>query len=762
MRRALAAFAVVGLLSSPGCRARPKALAYDLAARATVAERWSQADVILFDRPEADPRQGVGVETEASRGPAGPYRPASREAEVVFQWQTVEPRVAILDAEPWAGVGEQSFEVELNGAAVDHLRMSEGRRRYMVPLPPRAQHSGENRLRLAFSGAVVEGGATLAAALYSLVVGPDDDSLVDLVDPGAPSPFAVVEENGVPGIVLVGPALLRFAVRLPGAAELRFSPALDPAARRAAGRASLRVLLQREDGEEREVWSRVLDARQADPGEQVVTLGGAPGDVVRITLAVGAAGSPRFAWGRFAAPRILGHGDADPLRPAPLPAGEDARADGLRRALGKANVVLVILDAARARQFGTYGYERPTTPEIDRIAAESVVFDRAYTPAVFTLAAMSSLWTSQLPDELHPGGSLKSPLPDDHLTLAALLSGRGIHTAGFIANGMAGAAYGLDRGFDEFHEVYREHGTSAGAFLEVLPSWLSAHRDERFFAYVHYREPHFPYDPPPPWDTRFGKAGPIPVEARRDWDIFRQYNRGARPFGAAERAHLVSLYDGNLGFVDQEVGKLRAALVDQGLWDRTVMIVAADHGEALHERGYTGHNVEVYETSAHIPLIVRLPPASGSDPRRVSALVDLLDLAPTIADVFGSLGEGGSARQFQGRSLLPVSLGAPGKPAVLTRSVWERPRYALRDERYEYALDTRDGTEQLFDLQKDTDEERNLAGEKPLRTAFSREALRSFLLEVHRAGEAPAAPPRLTREQCENLRTLGYVSGECP
>ena len=134
------------------------------------------------------------------------------------------------------------------------------------------------------------------------------------------------------------------------------------------------------------------------------------------------------------------------------------------------------------------------------------------------------------------------------------------------------------------------------------------------------------------------------------------------------------------------------ALEAEGLWEKTVVIVAADHGEELFEHGWIGHNVQLYEPSVRVPLVVRFPSGTGPRGVRVGELVDLLDLAPTIADVFGVLGKGGSDKAFQGRSLLPVALGAPGKPMALSRTVWDRPRYGLRDGRYALTLDTRTAT----------------------------------------------------------------------
>ena len=763
-----AAVAVGLVLAVLGCPSRPKELVYDLAARAAVADRWAASDVLLFGTPSAEPRLTDGFYREAAGEAAEPFLWSKEEAEVAFDWAEPIARVAILDAAPYAAVPDPSVEVRLNGVPVESFRLDDLRHRYRISLPAEAQRPGDNRLRFVFSAtrspSDVEPGnrdrRRLAAAFYSLVVGPvSDPTLDDQLARDAPRPFSVEEDGGLPHLTLLGPAMVRFAMRLPEAAELRFTPELTPSARVADGTASFRVLVEREEGGERELWSRVLDSRSPPPGAQVVSLPGEPGEIVRVALAVGVAGSPRFAWGRFVAPRVLGRSGADPLEPRPLSAADDARADSLRRGLARANVVLVILDAARAAEVGAYGYPRRTTPEIDRIAAEGIVFERAYTPAVYTLGAMSSVWTSQYPDRHHSEVSFSAGLPKDWPTLAELLSGSDVLTAGFVANAMAGVGFGFDRGFDEFHEVFRSLGSRGDVFRAALPPWLDLNRDRRFFVYIHFREPHFPYDPEPPFDTMFGPDGPIPKEVRRDSEFFKDINQGRRPLSEAEREHLVRLYDGNLAFADQEVGALRRALEDEGLWDRTVFIVAADHGEELYERGWIGHNVHVFEPSVHIPLVIRLPPGLGFEGARIQALTDLLDLAPTIADVFGALEREGGA--FQGRSLLPVIGGAPGRPAVLSRTIWDRPRYALRDDRFKYFYDTRTGEESLFDVEADPGETRDIASRQPLRASFYRQALHHWTLRLGQRGPAGEEAVTLSAEQCENLRALGYLEG-CP
>jgi arylsulfatase A-like enzyme len=767
---AIALLAVAGT----GCPSAPKEVVYDLAPRMNIAERWSAREVLLFGTPAAEPYLMEGFYREATSA-SDSFVWAKAAAEVSLRWSQPEPRAAILDLAPFRGVRSQSVEVRLNDVPVGRVVLNEQRYRYRVPLPAEPQRAGENRLRFVFAGTASPADADpkdadrrqLAAAFYSLTVGAADDAgLDDLLLRDAPRPFSVAEVKGTPVLTLIGSSLARFTLRLPPGAELRFAPELSAAARSASGTASFRVTVEDESGrgEPQVLWSRAIGARDQPPGEVALSLPGAPGDIVRIGLEVGASPGGRFAWGVWKAPRVLGRHADDPLEPAPPSAADDGRAEGLRRSLSGLNVLLVILDAARARQFGAYGYTRSTTPEINRIADEGVVFDRAFTPAVYTLGAMSSVWTSQHPDRHHSEVSFSARLPKDRLTLAEVLGPRGIRTAGFVANAVAGAGFGFDRGFDEFHEVFRDLGSRGDVFRRAVPPWLDATMGHRFFAYIHFREPHFPYDPEPPFDTKFGPDGPIPKAARRDQGWITDVNQGRRRLSPEEREHLVRLYDGNLAFADREVGALRKVMEAEGLWEKTVVIVAADHGEALFEHGWIGHNVQLYEESVQVPLIVRFPAGMGPIGVRVKELVDLLDVAPTIADIFGVRGQGGSDKEFQGRSLLPVIEGAPGKPAVLSRTVWDRPRYALRDERFKFLYDTRTGEEALYDVEADPRETKDRARNEPLRAAYYRQALHHWIAGLGRRRAPASEEATLTREQCENLKALGYLPGntKCP
>ena len=253
-----------------------------------------------------------------------------------------------------------------------------------------------------------------------------------------------------------------------------------------------------------------------------------------------------------------------------------------------------------------------------------------------------------------------------------------------------------------------------------------------------------------------GPDAPLPAEAKQQgfWD---RVNRGEREVTPAELDHLNRLYDGNLRAADRAVGALRAHLERLGLWDRVVVIVTADHGEALHEHGHVGHNQQVYEESVHVPLVVRLPNGLGRRGLRRHVLTSHLDLAPTVADLMGVLGKGGSDRAFHGRSLLPALFADPPPSAVASRTTGDRPVYALRTGPHKYIFDRTAGREELYDLERDPGERRDIAPDSPLLTAVYRQMLGQWLAEVRREVRFEARPAQLDARDVESLRALGYV-----
>ncbi len=728
------------------CRGR-ETVYMDLVALAPAAEHVRPYGFFALGTPGAEPARGPGLLRDAGGGE--PRLWSGRESELQLQLEGIATRAAVLDLTPPPGVVDQRLRVALNGSQVAELEIAPERRRYLVPLPAAAQKTGAGpaRLGLRFRDVALAGnaGGRAAAALHSVAwTAAGDPTLLELLEPGAPPPLAL---EGNPARIVQTAGALRYALRIPRGGELRFTPRTYADGGRA--RARFRVTLETDSGA-RQLWARDLDATMA-PVEARVPLDAPSGILGRLSLEIAGQST---AWGMWEAPRVVA--DEPPPSPPnrPLTPSEMARAAAVRGRLAGVNVLLLILDAARAREFGCYGYGRATTPELDRIAREGVVFERAYAPAVYTLASMASIWTSLYPDEHGAGVEQGRKLGPGPITLAERLETRGITSAGFVANGMAGQAFGLGRGFSTFKEVFRG-GSGASTFRLELWPWLEENRGKRFFAYAHYREPHFPYDAPREFVTKFGPDGPLSREAKTENRFVTSVNAG-RELTPEEQAHLVRLYDANLAFADAEIGALRRRMEELGLWERTVLIVSADHGEALYEHdGFVGHNQQLYEPSVQIPLIVRFPAGRGPAGVRVAALVDTLDLAPTIVDLFGLSGD--AAEGFIGRSLLPVLSGARGKDVVFSRTTGDRPRYMARDERFKYVFHSRFGPQELYDLAADAGETHDLAQERPLLVSQYRQLVASWLLDMKPVEVEPVPEAALTLEQRENLKALGYV-----
>jgi arylsulfatase A-like enzyme len=760
-RLALGVSLAVGLVPFLGCPGSARQPIYDLAGAMWAAERSANHEVLLFGAPATEPHLVSGFEREAG---TTDFTWAKQECEIAFTWEKAVDRTVVVDWEPSPRHTGQTVSVALNGAPVGRLALEPRRQRQRVDLPATGQRSGDNRLSFVFGKAAppAEGdGRRLAARFRALLVLPSEDpSIPALLTPDTPLPFSHTQEEGRAYLIQGVGTTLRYTLRLPRKTELWVKPELLPASRLKQLDIPIEITVAREGSPERVLWSGRVTAQQPELLDLKVALGNRGGEIVRLGLQVGESRARALGWVRWREPRLVGHEPLPSVEPSPFGRQEQARVEQLRRGLGQANVVLVVLDAARAGHFGCYGHSRPSTPEIDRIASDGVLFERAYTPAVYTLGAMSSVWTSQYPDRHHAGILYADSLPKNRLTLTQLLGARApnVLTYGVTANAMAGRARGLDRGFGEFREIVNDPqlGSRAAVFRTGLHIWLTQHRRDRFFAYAHFREPHFPYDPLPPFNTRFGPDAPLSQAQRSDKSWYTAVNQGDVQPTQEQIDHLARLYDGNLAYADQEVGALRRELEALHLWDKTVFILMADHGEQLYDDGYIGHSAQVREESARVPLIVRFPEGVGPRGVRLKTLVDLTDLAPTIGDILGLPGHGASP-EFQGRSLLPVVGGAAGRPAVLTRTVWDRPVYALREGRFKYVYDMRSGEERLFDLERDGNERSNVAPQESLRSAFYRQTLYEWIVRLSNAPVAVAGADQMDLAQCENLCSLGYV-----
>ncbi len=401
-----------------------------------------------------------------------------------------------------------------------------------------------------------------------------------------------------------------------------------------------------------------------------------------------------------------------------------------------ANVVIVMLDTVRADHLSSYGYDRPTTPNLDRLARQGALFEDAEAPASWTLPSLASVLTGLLPHQ--HAADWSRPMSPQPQTLAEILKARGYETAAFNANpdyGLAG--WGLDQGFDIYDDahnwlrhnlavtfagqsldqaLFREFvgfnefdHLNAGQVNQRVLDWLR-HRPSQqpYFLFINYMDAHRPYVPPAPYDRRFGRI-PKPLLWKISFHL--RDGRWSRPISAAERQQLIDGYDNSLNYLDTQVGLLLDALRTSSDARRTFVIVAGDHGESFGEHGTYDHGWDLHREVLHVPLLIAGPGIPAG--RRISGVAELRELFPTALEF--ALGK--ASPQVEQASLSRFwepGVPAPGGPPAVseldrwTRNWRQQAELSLRDARWHYIADSR-GHAELFDLQTDPTEAHNLA-----------------------------------------------------
>jgi arylsulfatase A-like enzyme len=465
----------------------------------------------------------------------------------------------------------------------------------------------------------------------------------------------------------------------------------------------------------RVVWTRRLEPsiRSAERGWQraeidLAAVAGAPVSFTLVTRSEGDPGAPAFAtWAR---PIVLRRRD-DP-RP---------------------NLVLISLDTLRADHLGTYGYSRPTSPGIDRLAADAVVFEHAVSTFPSTTASHMSMFTS-LPACAHgvlaPGATLAPGIA----TVAESLAAAGYRTAAITEDALIKGDIGFNRGFDEYRDLVWTGDTPTGLFPEVAAlgrRWLEANAEGPFFLFLHTYQPHTPFKVPPQYRAAF-----------------------VLPEGAPELRRRESEYDAGIRGTDDVLTDLVGWLERRGLLERTVLMVTSDHGTEFGEHGGEGHARGVDVVQNHVPLIVRHP--SRPAPRRIATPVGLADLAPTLLALAGV----DAPATFAGRSLLPALRGEgalPGRP-VFSDQMWGKRQTVLRRGRWAW-VQTATAFE-LFDMPADPTQQRDVAAAHPAlaargkaRIAAYRKACTKTRLRLRSGKRAGPLDPQRVR----SLRALGYL-----
>jgi choline-sulfatase len=413
-----------------------------------------------------------------------------------------------------------------------------------------------------------------------------------------------------------------------------------------------------------------------------------------------------------------------------LAAGASAARKPVPEKASRPGVFLITIDTLRADHVHCYGYDRIRTPALDLLAKQGIRFTQAFTPSPITNSSHTSILTGLLPSS-HGVSDFGVPLSATHPTLAESLTKRGYRTAAFIGAVILDSkslAPGLNRGF-EFYDNFPEHTKTNSRWgrlerrgMEVerrAESWLNAHPAGPHFVWVHFYDPHDPYEPPPPYA-----------------DIYKD-----------------RLYDGEIAYADSALGHFLAYLKKQGWYDGALIVVVGDHGEGLGEHREDTHGIFLYDSTTHVPLLVKLPNNREAG-KEVEAQVRTTDILPTILDLLGLP----IPEKLDGASLKPFLAGTE----LTSRTVFGQTDYPLRFGWAPLRSVRNEGFKlieapkpELYDLRSDPGELRNEY--VPWNTDVQK--LRKTLAELNLPSPASGnpSPSAISAGTIDELHALGYL-----
>jgi len=474
------------------------------------------------------------------------------------------------------------------------------------------------------------------------------------------------------------------------------------------------------------------------------------------------------------------------------------------------NIVLITMDTVRTDHLSCYGYGKTTTPNLDTFAREGVLFRNAYATSSWTLPSHASMFTGQYPS-VHgadhrsgtiPGGEKKaglkeimlrnfSRLSDEKKTLAEFLSERGYRTAGVVGGIFCASLFGLDQGFDyyddeipffnirffliyqvidlfisaeDFFTQYGYMGKRIASHLnESAFAWLDKHQGQPFFLFINYMDAHTPYLPPPPFEESFGRIEKACIMGKSaqgtksfvaaQTNLINSVLNGSHRLTSDEKELLLALYDGGILCIDYHLGLLFDKLKALKAYDKTLIIITSDHGEAFGEHNQMDHGLTLYEEVLRVPLIIKYPafyPRRGVIEKRVS----LVDLMPTVLSFLNVPVPEGIDGAAIGHSDHPLI----GELILGIAQKYHKGSGDLRtvyQENYKFIWSS-SGSHELYNLGEDPGEENNLLETFPHKVQAMEKMLNQWLT-TNNLLDLKKETVTIDKSTEEKLRALGYV-----
>ena len=400
------------------------------------------------------------------------------------------------------------------------------------------------------------------------------------------------------------------------------------------------------------------------------------------------------------------------------------------------NVILITIDTVRADHIGCYGAKQVQTPTTDALAHDGILFEHAISQVPLTWPSHAVILTGTYPFQNGVQDFTGQPLAPRFRSVAQAFKQHGYTTGAVVSAFVLDRSWGLARGFDFYDDAFspeefqtRDSGLvdrKAGESVTHAINWVKQATHRPFFFWLHLYDPHSPYDPPEPYHTQY-------------------------------RDHL---YDGEIAYADHELGRLITWLKNNHLYERTMIVLLSDHGESLGDHGEKEHGFFVYNSTVHVPLIVKPPAGSRFRPGRIARPVETVAVAPTLLAAAGI--KDAVEKQFNSRGLLGAA--AEKEDAAYSETFYPlnsfgwSPLHALETARYHYV----DAPQpELYDLSADPEEKNNLVASQGATASVLKEKLQSLLQRN------PYKPPEggnanLSPDALEKLRSLGYVAYHSP
>ncbi len=430
-----------------------------------------------------------------------------------------------------------------------------------------------------------------------------------------------------------------------------------------------------------------------------------------------------------------------PAPPAPPPSHP--------RLQGRPDITVILGDACQPSHLGVYGYGRNTSPHIDAFAADAVVYENAHANASFTRSSVATLLTGLYPDS-HKVRVLQHELPTRLLTLPEYLNARGYRTGIFSSSTVIAPHFGLNQGVDRFANVrgLKFDGNNPLLLGKFSDWWRRAEAPR--FSYVHFLQPHLPTVPPPGFPLPFAHEGKVPGYPRMI-ELAERGKHPDRPFGAGDVREITLGYDASIAWMDGEFAKIIAMIKERGLYDDSLIVFLADHGEALREHGVVGHGSNVYEETTRVPLIVKYPRSLGRR-GRAAFVCELADVFPTIAALFGH------EIELDGRSLLSrADASALDDQLAVSRSFNPIGLYGMRWRNWYHIISTKTNRQQLYRL--DADPLQEVGGRYPQAARWFKARFLDWLgrFRNRRDFSVEMNLRKLPAGDIDEMKTLGYL-----